>query len=250
MIRRFVEFQRRLSRWFDARLPAKYRVDGNMHFRNAIVPGQLQKGMRICDVGSGRHPFLSAESKRDMGATVTGWDISAEEIDAAPAGAYDDVVVSDISSQRLGPRFDLVICQSVMEHVRDVEGAFAAISGMLNPNGLLVTFCPNRRAPFAIINRCLPERVKLALLNRLFPETKVGYGFPAFYDHCTPAEFRALAERNGLEVVQLACFYKSSYFSFFLPFHVAYRCWNLLAGALAGEAGSETFALVARKRAA
>lgn len=247
MIRRFVELQRSLSRAFDRRLPEKYRVDGNMHFRNALVPALLRPGMRICDVGSGKHPFLETERKLELRAHVTGLDISAQELAAAPAGAYDDVIVSDIASIPPGGAYDLVVCQSVLEHVRDVDGAFGAIAGMLRSGGVVATFCPSRYAPFALVNRWLPERVKLKLLHGLFPETKDGYGFPAYYDRCTPASFRHLATKHGLVVEELGCFYKSSYLSFFFPFHVLYRTWNLLAGGLVGEAGAETFALVARK---
>lgn len=247
MIRAAINSQRWLSRKFDRLLPAKFKVDGNMDFRQSMAPDRILKNCRIYDIGSGRHPFLTLSRKLELGATVTGLDIDKSELAAAPKGAYDRAICCDITSFVGQGDADVVICQSVLEHVAGVEKAFSSISGILKPGGIALTFVPSRHALFARLNLLLPQRTKEWLLFKIYPETVVGYGFPAFYDRCTPGEFKSLAESFGLEVLETRCYYKSTYFSFFFPAHVLYRLWNMAAAAVAGEQGAETFAMAFRK---
>ena len=73
-------------------------------------------------------------------------------------------------------------------------------------------------------------------------------GFPAYYDRCTPRDFRAMAAQAGLEVVETRCYYRSGYFDWFFPLLLAWRLWMLLAFAVIGrEQAAETFSMALRK---
>ena len=100
---------------------------------------------------------MSAESKRRLGARVVGLDISQSAPDAAPAGAYDQVVCADLTAYQGRGDADFVICQTLMEHVTNVEQAFRALSSILKPGGGLLVFTPSRNAVFARLNLLLPE---------------------------------------------------------------------------------------------
>lgn len=249
MLRALINSQVYLSRVFDRLLPAKYRTDGNLDFLKTFAPKYLHPNLRIYDVGGGKHPYISRELKEKKELNVIGLDIDAEELRGAPPGAYDEVVCADITKFRGHGDADLVICQAVLEHVRNTEEAFAALASMVKPGGRVLIFVPSRNAVFARINLLLPERLKRKILYTVYPQSKTQGGFPSYYDRCTPRSFAELAGRHDLEVEEKRAYYCSNYFTFLFPVHVAWRLWVLLFHLFAGEQAAETFSMSLRKRA-
>lgn len=241
-----------LSQKFDLLLPPLFRIDGNRDFLDTLLPCYLSPSMisdhdRVYDVGGGKQPCIPQTTKDSRQLHVTGIDISSEELADAPKGAYDDCVIADIQDYSGKEDGDLVICQSLLEHVADTEKAFSSLSTLLRPGGKLLLFVPSKHAWFAKLNRLLPEDTKRRLLFAIFPHTKRAQGFRAYYHRCSPKEFRKLALQNNLTVVALHPFYKSSYFSFCFPLYVVWRMWILLAFLIWGEDAAETFSLVLQK---
>lgn len=175
-------------------------------------------------------------------------DIDQDELDRAPAGVYDRTICADIGRFAGAGDADLVICQALLEHVRNVDGAFAAMASILKPGGRALIFVPSRNALYARLNLLLPQAFKKRLLHAVYPKTRQGQGFPSFYDQCTPRDFRRLARKHGLSVEQESFHYISSYFSFFVPLYVLWRLWILGYRALAGEQAAETFCMALRKQ--
>lgn len=244
-VRRFVQSQARLSRHFDQCLPALYSVDGNYEFRTgyALALLRTRNNPVIYDVGGGKNPYLTADVKQQLNATVVGLDISQQELDLAPANTYDRVVCADLMLYTGKHDADFVICQTLLEHVRDVPQAFRALAGMLKPGGMLLVFVPSRNAVFARLNLLLPESLKRRILFSIFPQTRRDQGFTSYYDHCTPADFHQMARDNGLAVADCRLYYCSMYFSFFTPLHILWRIWIVLFKALDKSAAAETFAM-------
>lgn len=89
MIRRFINWNIEMSRAFDRLLPEDYRIDGNSDFKNSFAPKWLKENARVIDVGGGKNPFISVDKKKFLSIHVTGVDISAQELQRAPAGGYD-----------------------------------------------------------------------------------------------------------------------------------------------------------------
>lgn len=247
MIRKFIDWNIRASRAFDQLLPAVYRVDGNSDFKKSFAPRWLKPNMRVVDIGGGKNPFISTDRKKSLAIHVTGVDISAQELERAPADAYDKTICGDISKSTGGGDADLCICQAVLEHVQDVEAAFVSIASFLKPGGVALIFVPSRNAVFARLNLLFPERLKRYLLFTIYPQTRRDQGFPSYYDRCTPAEFRAMAEHAGLEVKEAKYYYVSSYFTFFAPMHVLWRAWILLFRGAANEQAAETFCMALKR---
>jgi 2-polyprenyl-6-hydroxyphenyl methylase/3-demethylubiquinone-9 3-methyltransferase len=238
-----------LCKRFDGLLPALYRIDGNRDFQDNFAPFALVESSNplVYDVGGGRHPHLSAELKCQLGARVVGLDISQTELNAAPAGIYDEVVCIDLTTYHGIGDADVVICQTLMEHVADVGQAFRALASILKPDGKLLIFTPSRNAAFARLNLLLPEWLKRRILFGIFPHTRTGQGFRSFYDRCTPAEFRQIAAANGLQVTDTRLYYCSMYFSFCVPLHVIWRAWIVFFRWWNPDAAAETFAMILRK---
>ena len=134
-----------------------------------------------------------------------------------------------------------------MEHVADTDAALRTMASILKPNGRALIFVPSRNAVFARINLLLPEELKRRILFAVYPHMARDQGFPAYYDHCTPAALRARALGNGLSIEHAPLYYISTYFQFFFPLYLAWRAWLLAFYAIDKEQAAETFALVLKK---
>lgn len=247
MIRSLLTSQMRISHRFDNYLPEKYRVHGFQDYRQSLVPKYLKQDLTIYDVGGGKRPYINAEQKKALNATVVGLDIDRDELDKAPEGLYDRTICADIAKFQGSQDADLLICKAVLEHVRDVEGAFNSIASILKPGGLALIFVPSRNAVFARLNIILPQKMKQRILYTIFPKTVEVQGFPSYYNKCTPREFKQLAQSNRLAPIEERYYYISDYFSFFFPAYFVWRVWVWLFQNLYKEQAAETFCLVLKK---
>jgi 2-polyprenyl-6-hydroxyphenyl methylase/3-demethylubiquinone-9 3-methyltransferase len=204
-------------------------------------------GAVVYDIGGGKQPLIPVAKKSELGLKVIGLDIDRKELARAPSGAYDQVICADIQTYRGVGDADVVICQAVLEHVRSQRAAMEGVFSVLKPGGLALVWIPCRNACYARMNLALPESLKTRILFYVFPEAERAQGFPAYYDCCTPRQFRALiAEYQGL-VVDDRYYFRSWYFSFFLPLYVVWRLWVQIFHFVAGEEACESFSLAFRK---
>lgn len=248
MLRLLINANSALSHWFDGMcFSESFTRDGNQDFIHSVVPSYVVSGATVYDVGGGKQPFFSQDTKISLNLFVTGIDISEDELARAPVGSYDRTVCADVAS--IGGRGDgdLVICQAVLEHVVDTEAAIRSISSLLKPGGLALIFVPSRNALFARLNLLLPERLKRAILFSVFPSARLAQGFPSYYNNCTPRELLKLCEFNGLALEEARYYYTSNYFSFLLPLHVVWRMWLVVFKWFCREQAAETFSLALRK---
>lgn len=248
VISSIIESQVRLSRAFDSLLPERYITDGNQDFLTNFVPKYLRSGVVIYDIGGGKHPYLRRDQKAALDAKVVGLDISQKELDEAPARAYDERVCADITEYQGRGDADLVICQALLEHVKDTRKAFQGIASTLKPDGLALVFVPSRNAAFARLNIVLPQKLKQKVLFTIFPHMRGCQGFPSYYNQCTPKDFRNLAQENDFEIIEERHYYVSSYFSFFFPLYMLWRSWILGFHLIAGAQAAETFSMALLKR--
>jgi SAM-dependent methyltransferase len=245
--RRLIDLQTRLTGRFDRLLPEDFRIDGNREFLDAVVPEYLKAGAVVYDVGGGKNPVVGCERKAALGLRVVGLDIDGEELSRATEGLYDRTVAADITIYKGEADADLVICQALLEHVRDTGGALRAIASILKPGGRALIFVPSRNAVYARLNLLLPEDLKRKILFAIFPEMRRDHGFRAFYNRCTPAAFSRMARACGMAVEQERVYFHSDYFRFFFPLHAVWRVWTMLFRRIAGSQAAETFTLVLRK---
>ena len=249
LVRKFIDLNIKLSLWFDkVSLPSSFTVDGNKDFATDMASRYLKKGLKIYDVGGGKSPFINFDRKKALDLYVVGIDISEKELELAPSGCYDEVICADIASASGNEDGDLVICQTVLEHVRDVDRAFKSIASLMKPGGTALIFVPSRNAIFARINLILPQKLKEKILYGIFPTTETAQGFPSFYHKCTPNEFLALMKQNGFKDVETRYYFISTYFTFFFPLHFVWRIWILLFRYFRGGQAAETFSMALVKK--
>ena len=245
----FVDTQTYLCTAFDKIMPERFRVDGNQDFKASFAPKYLRPCLKVYDVGGGKIPYIDHRRKAELGLAVVGLDIDREELRRAPQGAYDEMICADITRFKGGGDADLIICQALLEHVKDVEGAFAAMASILKPGGKALLFVPSRNAIYARLNLVIPEGMKRKILFAIFPDCRSCCGFPAYYDRCTLKQFHLLAERHGLEVEEERTYFITDYFSFFFPAYFVWRIWILLFYLIAGDQAAESFCMALRKTA-
>jgi 2-polyprenyl-6-hydroxyphenyl methylase/3-demethylubiquinone-9 3-methyltransferase len=220
--------------------------DGQVAFRDQVLPSLVRPGSRILDVGGGKIPGISLQTKKELGLYIVGLDISEAELAQAPVGAYDAVVVGDVATVSIPGKYDLIFSRAVLEHVADPPAAIANLAGALVPGGIMAHVLPCRNAPFAILNRWLGNRAARRLLFAIFPEKQTDSGFLAYYRDCTPAGLSRACRECGLEVVEVNPYYNSDYTSFFAPLFTVELLRQALMCSLRLENFSESFSLVAR----
>jgi SAM-dependent methyltransferase len=248
-VRRFIDWNRRVSRWersLIARLVPESAVDGPLNFRDHVLPSLLKPGLRVLDVGGGKHPAIPLQTKERLGLRVVGLDISESELVQAPSGTYDAIVVGDVAAVSIPGDYDLVFSRTLMEHVADPRAALANLASVLRPGGIMAHVMPCRNAPFAILNRSLGNRAARRLLCAIFPEKERNSGFPAYYRDCTPARLARICRENGLQVVKAIPDYNSDYTSFFAPLYTVEMLRQVLMCSLRLENFAEGFAIIAR----
>lgn len=245
--RRFINWQIAISERFDNWLPQSCRINGETHFQNVIAPPHIIKGITICDVGGGKRPYVTAEMKSTFALKTIGVDIDQRELDSAPCGTYTATICDDISTFRGNHDVDLVICQSVLEHVPKVDLALQSIASMLKPSGVALIFLPCRNALFARLNLVFPEKLKQWLLFTIFPGSSSICGFRSYYNQCTPNRIARLASQNGFLIQEVHAYFYSYYFTFFFPFHLIWRVWSLLSRAVLGNAAAESFTIIVKR---
>ncbi len=247
IIKKLIQFNMTLSHAFDRMIPEKYRIDGNRYFIERFAPSYIQDNLIVYDIGGGKNPYISQETKHKLKLKIIGLDIDQKELNHAPVGAYDASICADITQFRGKSDADLVICQALLEHVKNVDQAISAIASILKPGGCALIFVPSRNALYARLNLLLPQNFKKKLLYAVYPKTRESQSFPSYYNQCTPCDFRRIAQKYNLSIEKESFHYISSYFSFFFPLYLVWRIWILSFHAVAGEQAAETFSMALRK---
>lgn len=149
---------------------------------------------RALDVGCGAG--LLCEPLARLGATVTGLDAAAENIEVAKHHAAQSGLAIDYRygsvENLLNERFDLVTSMEVVEHVTDPGVFVAGLAGALAEGGLMVLSTPNRTA-----------LSRLALITIGEGTGQIPRGTHDWSKFLTPDELVALVEAAGLTVVDI-----------------------------------------------
>jgi SAM-dependent methyltransferase len=200
-------------------LPSRYVEPWGERFEE-LVKQSLEPEMCVLDVGSGRHPVLSPDTRPSL--EYVGLDISASELAEAPAGAYDKTEICSITEyrQELEGRFDLILSYQVFEHVAPLDRALANIGRYLRPGGELVALFSGRYSPMAVLNRAMPHRLARRLNQRLL-DRRPATMFEAGYDRCYASAIRTLLA-DWSEVSIEPRWAAASYFFFARPVMRAY----------------------------
>jgi hypothetical protein len=134
-------------------------------------------------VAAGSHWQFPLAYKDAYGLQLSGVDIHADAMNRNDALDFRyEADVCNISIIGKG-NYDLLTCHSGIEYFQNVKKFLDTAFLSLRPGGAAVAQFPWPLAPFAIINKLLPQELKKKLLNSIYgsdADEKIGY--PAYYD--------------------------------------------------------------------
>ena len=248
MLGRFLEANRRASRYLEARLP-QARVNTQRIYQETVAEYMNARPRQVVvDVGGGKRCSFAHHRVPELGTKIVAVDVSAEEL--AVNTDVDEKHVADVTDGLpVGDEeADLVVSHSVLEHLTSVRPFVADTHRVLKPGGYTIHRFPSKLAPFSVANRLLPRDVSRRLLRALIPGSSGRLGFPAHYDSCTDHRMRRLLEEEGFEIVSSrVSYYQSDYFEFALPVYVVSALYEIVISALKLRPLAATVVVVARK---
>ncbi len=177
---------------------------------------------RIADIGAGREWHFRHDTLSRHGQHLTGIDIDGDEL--AYNRDLDEAVVCDVTRSIPVPpaSIDLMTVSSGVEHFSDNRAFLFNAAAAIKPGGRMIAKFPCKRAPFALLNRMIPNALAQKLLYTLRPGSEGKLGFKAYYDRCLFTTFSRDAEVAGFEVEDAyVSFNSSEYFKFFVPLYLA-----------------------------
>lgn len=209
-------------------------------YRDAVQSSTTDQSL-ILDAGAGQRCVYSDGRQRVVGA-----DALLRELRSNNQIKFGVVADLEQDFPFRSNSLDAVTACYFIEHVSDSEKFIKNVAMVLRPEGMLFLLFPCRYAPFAIINRMLPNKLTSKLLRR-FVEGSHG-GFPANYDNCWPSRMQRILAQNGLEVVAVElCFYQSHYYASFLPFYLCSFAYDMLMKLFKMQWTAASACIVAKK---
>lgn len=216
MLNGITALNRRLSARIEARLP---QCQPGIYAEYDRLAQILLDGSprTVLDVGGGRESHIADFCSSD--STIIAMDISPSEL-AQNCKATQMVVADACQEFPLQPEsVDLVTSYCVLEHLPDVTAFCRHAFRVLRPGGAMLHVFPCRNAIFSVMNRIFPFKMSRRLISALTGKPKT-YGFPAYYDQCSPARIEAVLVQAGFRVETIEVnYYQSQWFTFFAPLY-------------------------------
>ncbi len=180
---------------------------------NLISEHRIKK---ICDIGGGANPVISADFIKEKNIDYYLLDISEHELSKAPK-SYNKIL-ADIASPhfKLDTEFDFVFTKMLAEHITDPEQFHMNILSCLTNNGIAVHYFPTLYTLPFFVNYVFPENLADILLHMF--ETRDRYQhakFPAYYRWCRGPTIKQIQRfiSLGYDVVEYRGFFGHGYYN-------------------------------------
>ena len=154
-------------------------------------------GLSILEAGCGRYRHWDYPP----GATVTGLDISAEQL--AGNEHVHEKIVGDVQTWRTDRTWDVVVSVYVLEHLPDPRRAVANMLGWTRPGGLLVLAVPNALSLKGLVTKATPFGFHAWFYRHVYRRPHAI--FPTVMDRSiTPANLRRQLAGHGIVLERFA----------------------------------------------
>jgi SAM-dependent methyltransferase len=155
---------------------------------------------RVLDCGCGYHS-VTAELIDQSKMQLIGIDVAFPALSANRA-ISTRAVADAMALPFENASFDVVVCESVLEHLLKPERFLQEALRVLRPRGKLMILTSGRWHPFMLINRLLSGRLAAGFLWRLL-RRPLSSTFPAFYRCNSKRRLAQAAARAGFRVACL-----------------------------------------------
>lgn len=196
--RELEKFSALAHRWWDPTSEFKPLHDINPLRLDYIDRAVGLNGQRVLDVGCGGG--LLTEGMAEMGATVTGIDLSDRALAVAKLHLLESArkvnyrkISAEALAEELPGSFDVVTCLEMLEHVPDPASTIAACAKLVRPGGT-VFFSTLNRSPKSYLFAVIGAEYILKLLPR---------GTHDYAKFIRPSELARFARDAALEVEDL-----------------------------------------------
>jgi hypothetical protein len=227
MFSSFVRFNKRLSAYCERKWPRTFGGDNCTHELLSRIGNDIavHKPRRILECGGIDRPLLEKSARY----AYVGIDIEDKPRCYA---VYDEFYVRSVE-QPFGTQVDMVISNTLLEHVRNNRDAVRQMHAALTVRGTTHHYVPSKYHPYSLILRIIGPRLQKRLIGLLRPEGTEVSGYPAFFDQCSPREMERLFEAAGFSEVDIRPFYRANdYFDFFFPAYLVITAFENLCRAL------------------
>ncbi|MEJ2107773.1 MAG: bifunctional 2-polyprenyl-6-hydroxyphenol methylase/3-demethylubiquinol 3-O-methyltransferase UbiG [Acidiferrobacteraceae bacterium] len=192
------KFEQLASRWWDPQSEFKPLHDINPLRLDFIDQRAALKGKTVVDVGCGGG--ILAESMAERGAKVTGIDMGEAPLAVArlhlkESGQqvdYRRMTAEDLAAEQAGA-YDVVTCMEMLEHVPDPASTIAACARLVKPGGKVF---------FSTINRN-PKSWLFAIVGAEYVLNLLPRGTHEYTRFIRPSELERWARSAGLELHEL-----------------------------------------------
>ena len=192
--------------------------DGYSSFIQELI--KYHSSTRICEIGAGANPALSADFVKEHGLRYEAIDKSGPEADKS---GMDKMSIFDICADNCklpGAPYDFICSRMTAEHFEHPRNAYANMFESLAPGGFCVhSFATLYALPF-LINRLVPELASDFLLHLFSPRDCDKHAkFKAYYRNCRgPVKSNIRFFQDiGYEVLEYRGYFGHSYYHHRLP---------------------------------
>lgn len=114
--------------------------------RKEIIPLLPQGAKRILEIGCGEGATLAYLKDTGLADWTCGADIHESALQQARAMGVDATIhcnIEELSNLDQGPKFDVILCLDILEHLIDPWSTVKRLSGALTHNGVIIASIPN-----------------------------------------------------------------------------------------------------------
>lgn len=176
------------------------------------------KNIKVLEVGCNNRPIIDKNIYKNI--ILHGIDPDDSIILKNVKNKFDKFTITSLEDIEVSEKYDLIIIDCVLEHVKNNNLIFKKLSKLILDDGIIITNQPSNLHPFSIINRILSHNTKTYILKTLRPWSKVGLitGWKSYYHNCNIQGFKKLCKKNNLIIDKGYFNYNASdYFTFFPP---------------------------------
>jgi len=223
MFKKYLSFCTNLARRVDDwRRPKKVRGFHDAIFTEIESQLQNKKKLLVLEVGCNDRPLITAEQRKKFNIELHGIDPDDRINESRVQDNFESFFITDLQSFETQLKYDIIILQTVLEHISDNTIAFKKFAELLKDSGAVLSYQPSSWHPFSILNRLIPHNLKVFILRRLRSNADVGTltGWQSYYDKCEIGGFKQLSKSNDLLISDSFFYYNAAaYFAFFPPLY-------------------------------